>query len=243
MIARSGVGERPAGMRLMHMKWGSLLFLHWRCPPQALRGRIPRGLELDLYDGSAWLGVTPFAMWRIRPTFLPPVPVLSASHELNVRTYVRRESVPGVWFFSLDASNGLAVSAARLMYRLPYYRARMTLQAVGPEIRFSSRRDGADPPVELRAVWRRGDPFAPAEPGSLDFFLVERYTLYASHGDRLLRARIHHEPWPLSVAHLESLQSSMFSAQGLPEPGGEPIAHAQRRPLDVRVWRPEVVGT
>jgi uncharacterized protein len=243
MITRSTSGGRPSGLPLMHMRWGSLLFLHWPCPPEALRGRIPRGLELDLYDGNAWLGVTPFTMWGIRPTFLPAVPVLSASHELNVRTYVRRDGVPGVWFFSLDASNALAVPAARVAYGLPYFRARMTLEQSGDEFRFSSRRSGADPPVELRAAWRRGDPVSPAKPGSRDFFLLERYALYASHRGHLVRARIHHEPWPLSEAHLESLHSSMLAAQGLPQPDVAPIAHAQRRPLEVQVWRPEVVGT
>src|SRR5215208_5984323 len=121
MIDRLSVRSRPTGWPIMHQTWDKLLFLHWPLPPESLRALIPTRLVLDTFEGNAWVALTPFTMWGIRPTLLPPVPWLSASHELNVRTYVHLDGVPGVWFFSLDASNLLAVLGARLGFHLPYF--------------------------------------------------------------------------------------------------------------------------
>jgi len=108
------IRTRPSGWPVMYQTWDKLLFLHWPIAAELLRPLIAPRLCLDTFEGRAWVGVTPFTMWGIRPTLLPSLPVLSQSHELNVRTYVHMEDVPGVWFFSLDASNALAVLGARL---------------------------------------------------------------------------------------------------------------------------------
>src|SRR5215211_3176375 len=149
----------------MMQTWGKLLFLHWRVPAGLLRPLVPAGLEIDLFDGSAWIGMTPFTMWGIRPARLPALPLVSRSHELNVRTYVHRDGVPGVWFLSLDASNPLAVVGARLAFHLPYFQARMRLRQAGPAIGFQSRRlhPGA-PPAAVEAAWVRGEPVGQAAP-------------------------------------------------------------------------------
>src|SRR5687767_1222656 len=105
--------QKPGGLPIMRQHWGKLLFMHWRIDAQLLRPLIPRELEIETSDGSAWIGVIPFTMWGIRASFLPPIPGTSAFHELNVRTYVNYQGVPGVWFFSLDAANKLAVWGAR----------------------------------------------------------------------------------------------------------------------------------
>ena len=118
----------PPGQPVMYQNWGSLLFLHWPLPAESLRPLIPKPLALDTFDGAAWIGITPFTMWGIRAAFLPPIPVLSESHELNVRTYVHLDGVPGIWFFSLDASNAVATLGARLTFHLPYFHARMRLE-------------------------------------------------------------------------------------------------------------------
>lgn len=234
---RLAVRERPQGQPIMYQHWGKLLFLHWRVPEALLRPLVPERLALDAFEGSAWVGVTPFTMWGVRPSFLPAIPFLSDSHELNVRTYVHLDGAPGVWFLSLDANNPLAVLGARVGFHLPYFRARMSLKEEGDAIRFASRRDhqGA-PSARFEAAWTRGEPLPPAQQGSLDFFLIERYALYAENGGRLYRSRIHHHPWPLRRATLSALSSTMLESHGLPTPEEEPLLHAQGDPLRVGVW-------
>jgi len=242
MRDRLSLRARPTGWPLMYQTWDKLLFLHWPVPPEQLRPLVPARLALDTFEGSAWVGLTPFTMWGIRPTLLPAIPGLSASHELNVRTYVRLHGIPGVWFFSLDASNLLAVIGARLGFHLPYYHARMTLEEQEQTVHFTSQRThwGA-PAAHCEVVWTRGAPVAKAEPGTRDFFLLERYCLYAVHGDRLYRTRIAHRPWPLCTATLTGFSSTMLAVHGLVTPEQEPLLHGQSAPLHVAVWPPQRV--
>lgn len=243
-VDRLSIRNRPRGIALMHQTWEELLFLHWRIPESVLRPLIPNELVLDTFGGSAWIGVTPFTMRGVRPVLIPAIPSVSSAHELNVRTYVVHDDVPGVWFFSLDASNALAVLLARLGFSLPYYRASMSLiKEEDATIRFSSRRDheGA-PTAHFNAAWRRRGDERQAEPGTLEFFLIERYCLYALRGDAIKRARIHHEPWRFTDAELLTLESTMVESHGLPKPEEEPLIHAQTNPLHVEVWPLEKVS-
>src|SRR5260370_1134283 len=143
MIDRLSLRSPPRGLPLMHPNLGKLLFMHWPINAELLRPLIPSQLAIDTFDGSAWIGEIPFTMWGIRVSFLPPIPGTSSFHELNVRTYVHLNGVPGVWFFSLDAANGLAVWAARTFYHLSYFHADITLTPEGNTIEYSSRRRGA----------------------------------------------------------------------------------------------------
>ena len=237
MIDRESVRERPVGSPIMVQTWGKLLFLHWRVSAKLLRPLVPAGLEIDTCDGSAWVGMTPFTMWGIRPARLPALPFVSRSHELNVRTYVYRDGIPGVWFLSLDASNPLAVAGARLGFHLPYFLARMRLREAGASIDFAShRRHPGAPAATLEAAWTRGERLGEARRDTLEFFLTERYCLYAGRGGRLYRARIHHRPWPLHRAALARLSSTMLQSHGLPAPEGDPLLHAQGEPLTVGIW-------
>jgi uncharacterized protein len=236
-IERLSVRARPPGLPIMYQTWGELLFMHWPVPPRSLRPLIPEPLAVDTHDGAAWIGLTPFTMWGVRPVFAPALPFLSESHELNVRTYVHLDGVPGVWFFSLDANNPLAVLGARLAFHLPYFGASMDLERRDRTVRFTSRRtDRRGAPAEFEAAWASGEELGEARPGSLEFFLVERYCLYSAHKGRLYRARIFHRPWTLHSASLLSYSSTMLESQGLPAPGGEPLLHQQGEPLRVRVW-------
>jgi len=243
MIDRMSIRSRPAGRPLLHQVWDKLLFLHWPLSPERLRPLLPARVAIDTFAGDAWIGLTPFTMWGIRPTFLPPIPWLSESHELNMRTYVHVDGVPGVWFLSLDASNLLAVVGARIGYHLPYFQARMRLQEDGRTIHFTSHRThwGARP-ADFEAVWTRGEPLPEAEPETLAFFLLERYCLYAARGDHLYRARIAHRPWPLCRATLSRCSSTMFASQGLPTPAEEPLLLSQAEPLHVEIWPPHLVS-
>ena len=221
----------------MRQHWGKLLFMHWPIRADLLRPLIPSRLSIDTFDGSAWIGVVPFTMWGIRASFAPPVPGLSAFHELNVRTYVHLDGVPGVWFFSLDAESRAAVWAARTFFHLPYFNARMSIEQQDQTISYTSHRThtGAAP-AEFDATWIIRDALQPAsEPGSLAFFLTERYCLYAARRESLFRCRIFHPPWPLQEASLSSYRSTMIESLGLSAPEGSPLLHYAEA-LEVDIW-------
>jgi uncharacterized protein YqjF (DUF2071 family) len=233
---RLALRERPGGVPIMHQTWERLLFLHWPVAPASLRALVPAGLELDVYDGAAWVSLTPFTIRGMRPPFLPTLPGLGDSHELNVRTYVHHDGVPGVWFFSLDASNPLFVAASRAVFHLPYWKARMSLRQERDEIAYQSIRvDSRAARAELDVRWRFARDTSEAEPGSLAFFLVERYCLYARTHDALHRARIAHRPWRLQPAHLLGFRSSMFEAAGIETPAAAPLLQYAES-LDVEIW-------
>ena len=220
----------------MYQTWGKLLFIHWPIDAALLRPLIPRQLEIDTFDGAAWIGVVPFTMWDIRAAFLPAIPGTSAFHELNVRTYVHVNGVPGVWFFSLDAANRLAVWGARKFYHLPYFFADIALDQSDEDISYCSRRqDQRGPSAELTTEWSIGAQMPGSTPGSLEFFLTERYCLYSENEGQIYRARIHHPPWPLRNASVGKLDSTMIASLGVEEPSGEPhLAYAEE--IRVRIW-------
>jgi uncharacterized protein len=228
--------EAPGGQPIMHQSWGKLLFMHWRIDEQLLRPLIPAELTIDTFDGSAWIGVVPFTMWDIRafPPYVPAVPWLNAFHELNVRTYVYKDGEPGVWFFSLDANNAAAVLGARKLYFLPYYNAKIELSQTNAEIDYESVRS-EEPAAEFRATWSIGEALPKTEPGSIDFFLTERYCLYSERKGRIYQSRIHHQPWPLRRAKVSSYESTMIEVLGLKTPEGEPLLHYCEE-LSVLIW-------
>lgn len=233
--------ERPAGQPLMHQSWGKLLFMHWPIAAAELRPLIPPSLEIDTCEGTAWIAVVPFTMWDTRalPPYLPAVPGLSAMHELNLRTYVHQDGVPGVWFFSLDCNSRAAVWGARTFFHLPYYNAEIELQQRDEQIDYSLlRRD--EPDAAFRARWTIGKSLPVTEPGSLLFFLTERYCLYSQRALTLYRGWIHHQPWPLQEASLSSYSSTMIETQGLTAPTGAPLLHYAEE-LTVDIWALEKV--
>jgi hypothetical protein len=220
----------------MRQNWGKLLFMHWPIRSELLRPLIPRRLTIDTYEGDAWIGVVPFTMWGVRPSFAPPMPYLSQLHELNVRTYVHLDGVPGVWFMSLDANSALAVWGARRFFYLPYFNARMSLRQHSRTIDYHSRRTHAKaPPADFDATWTVGEPLTQSEPDSLTFFLTERYCLYAARREQVYRCRIFHPSWPLCRADVSSYRSTMIESHGLPTPAGEPLLHCAEA-LEVAVW-------
>lgn len=228
---------RPHGPSIFHQRWSDLAFLHWPVEPRHVRPLLPAALELETFDGAAWLGLTPFRVTRMRPALLPSLPVVGDMLELNFRTYVRHGDVPGVWFFALDASNPLAVLGARLGFRLPYYLARMDFRATQRDRQFRSRRTHPGARVaSFETTWSVGDPLPPTERGTLDHFLTERYWLYAEAGGWLWRSRIQHERWPLRRAWAQRVDTTLFAAHGLPTPRERPLMHAQREPLHVEAW-------
>lgn len=241
-IDRLAVRERPQSQPLMHQKWGKLLFMHWRVEEELLRPLIPAALEIDTFDGSAWIAIVPFTMWDIRalPPFIPPVPGLSSMHELNVRSYVHLDRVPGVWFFSLDCNSAVAVLGARTFFFLPYFNAKIKLDQQDQTINYSLNRTD-EPHTDFRASWTIGERLNNSQPGSLEFFLTERYCLYCERYGEIFRARIYHEPWPLQKASLSSFDSTMIESHGLPTPSGNPLLHHAEE-LSVDIWPLQTVG-
>ena len=215
---------------VMAQTWDDLLFAHYRVPVEQLREHVPEGLDVQEHSGSGWLAVTPFAITGLRARGTFPLPLVSSFLELNVRTYVTRDDRPGIWFFSLDASSQLAVEAARRLYRLPYFRADISLRRSGKEIVYEcTRREGK----AFSGRYRPTGSVSPAEPGSLEHFLTERYCLYAEHEGSLFRADIHHRPWPLQSAEARIELNTMPPADL--ELRGEPLLHYSAR-QDVVIW-------
>ena len=225
-----------------HMTWRSLLFAHWPVPASLLRRSVPDQFAIEEFDGSAWIAVAPFLMTGIRLRWMPGIPGLSRTLELNVRTYVRYGPDPGVYFFSLDAERWAAVIGARLTYHLPYFHARMGLSADGHHIQFESRRRhrGA-PPADFKVRYRpTGEPYL-SRPGSLEYWLTERYALFTTdQRGRVIRGDIHHAQWPLQRAEAEFELNTMTAPLGIEISRTQPLLHFARR-LEVIVWPPKRV--
>jgi len=227
----------PARPWAGHMRWFDLVFLHWRVDPDMIRPLIPPDLTLETFDDAAWVGVVPFRMEDVRLRFTPAIPGTSAFPEINVRTYVRVGERLGVWFFSLDAASRLAVRGARILFNLPYYDAAMAVHAEGEGIIYESRRvhRGA-PPAEFVAHYAPAGAVYQAEPGTLDYFLVERYCLFTkSRTGELGYLDVHHLPWPLQLATARLDVNTMAAAAGIQLPVDPPLVHFARH-LEVLAW-------
>jgi uncharacterized protein len=227
-----------AGPWVMFQSWRNLLFAHWPVPADALGAFVPAGLVVEEFDGTAWLGLTPFRVTGLRPRLLPPVPLVSSFPEMNLRTYVRHGQRSGVLFITLDAGSLAAVVAARAAYGLPYRRARMRVRRRDGWIEYrSERRDGS---AAFAARYRpRGSPFQ-ARAGTLEHFLTERYALYSVRGGTLVRGDIHHLPWPLQHAEADIRANTVPQAHGIAVPAQEPLLHYSER-QDTLVWAPTPV--
>ncbi|MAI73940.1 MAG: hypothetical protein CMM01_23985 [Rhodopirellula sp.] len=200
------------------MTWSELLFAHWRVEPDLVRKHLPKGLELDTHQGSAWVGVVPFLMSDVAPRGCPAMPVLSKFLELNVRTYVTKDGKPGVWFFSLDAASPIAVRAARATFNLPYMNARMSLkqQRESSAIHYASLRTHRDEPAaQFNGSYQPVGERFQAQPATLEHWLTARYCLYsANKKGELFRGEINHRPWTLRNAEHEIQQNTMGDPYG-----------------------------
>ncbi|GAA5483455.1 hypothetical protein Hsar01_02688 [Haloferula sargassicola] len=227
----------------MRQRWSGLLFLHWRVDPEQLRPKLPPGLHLDLHQGEAWLGIVPFFMDRVRPTGMPPVPGLSWFRELNVRTYVHDDrGLPGVWFFSLDCDQPLAVEIARARFHLPYEHAFMTASRRDVEIRYACRRKNRKETAHF--AYSPAGPAVPADPGSLDFFLAERYLLFSQSRDgRIFSGQVHHSPYLLEPARCGTWSPLPAVWDGIELPDRPPDSSLYVDHVDVSVFSLQTLPT
>lgn len=234
---RLAARERPPGLLVMRQRWAGLLFLHWPVEIGLIRDRLPRGLHVDAFDGQAWIGIVPFFMQRVRPTGLPPVPWLSWFLELNVRTYVHDDAGnPGVWFFSLDCNQPVAVEVARRFFHLPYQHAAMNCVTSGANIHYRCQRKS---PNIREAAYEYAPPThaAPAAPDTLEWFLVERYILFSSNRkNEIFCGRVHHAPYQIAPANCASWSSEPLRWEGFPVPDHPPASLLTAAPVDVEIF-------
>jgi len=253
------IGHRPyalpTGQWRMTQRWNDLLFAHWPIPLEQMQALVPAGLEVEAFDGAAWVGVVPFWMDRVRTRSVGEnahsVPSAGSFPELNLRTYVRSRAtgLQGVYFFSLDAASLLAVIGARTLFHLPYYWAAMQRSTTygNPDsfhyraestIRYESRRLLTMKDVRFAASYRGLGIVAdasPSLPDSLEYFLTERYCLFTGRGGKISVGHIHHLPWPLEPAEAEIRVNELPAAHGIALPDRPPVLHFARE-LEVYIW-------
>lgn len=227
----------PTGPWIMTQIWHELLFAHWPVAPDVLRPLVPDVLPLDTFDGQCWVGIVPFHMSNVHPRGSPSVYGLSQFPELNVRTYVSLHDRPGVYFFSLDAANAIAVFLAQKLFFLPYFTAHMSSQRVQDTIYYRSRRIHSNAPhANLIASYRPIAPVVYATPGTIEHWLTERYYLYTVVGrNHVYRGDIHHRLWPLQIAELEIMENTMALSHGIHLPNIPPLLHYSGL-QEVLVW-------
>jgi uncharacterized protein YqjF (DUF2071 family) len=224
----------------MTQQWLDLTAIHWRMSPEAIRAKLPPGLEPDTFDASGWVGLIPFQMARIAAAFTPPIPYFGTFPETNIRTYVTGADGPGIWFNSLDISRLLPVLMARATYRLPYIWAGMSILKDGPRLTYRARRRWPGPRGTTSvATVEIADRIA--EPSQLDHFLSARWGLYTMLGKRLAFARVEHEPWPLYGATVAHLDDGYLEAAGYPK-GGDPDHVSYSPGVSVAIERPRFVS-
>ena len=226
----------------MSMRWHDLLFAHWPVEPAAIRSLIPASLDLETWEGQAWLGIVPFWMSHVRARWLAPVPGISRFPEINVRTYVTAGGKPGVWFFSLDATSSLAVRAARWSYNIPYYVADIQVERGGDDsVQYHARRKGnTHRRHEFSASYRPTSCPAESAAGTLQHWFTERYCLYSAKAGQLWRIDIDHAPWQVQSAACELHCNTMDEPLHLKLPTNCPQLHFARRQVAV-AWLGERV--
>lgn len=243
MAAHVHLPERPPGRPRVSFRWHDLLFMHWPVSPDRIRSLLPERLEVQTFEGRAWIGLVPFTMSHIRRLPLPPIPGTSRFHECNVRTYVTCHGRPGVYFFSLDASHGIACAFARRYWHLNYIHS--AIQAQHERRRYVYHLGRVrEPAITLHCEWWRGGRRATSEPGSLDHFLTERYAMFAAdRAGRIWEGRIWHHPWPLRNAELIELEDTLLRASGIEiDRAEQPVLHHCDE-LQAEAWPLTLVAT
>lgn len=231
---------KPVRFPVMLQTWRNLTFLHWRYEPDLVRSLLPDHVELDTFDGMAWVSLTPFLLDDLRPPGLPALPWISRTPETNVRTYVRGAAgEPGIWFFSLDIGRLPAALFGRAAYAVPYVWSDMTVQDDGGRVRYAGRRRWPRSDAGYEVVVQPGAVRPAAELSALDHFLTDRFVLYSSYGPVPGRAFVEHPPWSLAGATVVRLEENLLASAGLPGPVGEPLVHFSPG-VAVRISRPHL---
>jgi uncharacterized protein len=227
----------PARPWIMKQTWHNLLFAHWPVPAEAIRPLLHEGLQLDTFDGDAWIGIIPFRLSGIQLRWLPPVPFVETFTEINVRTYVKFQGKPGILFLSLDTDNPLVTAFARPWFHMPYHNADMQFRVSGEKVIFCSKRRarGAERPG-FCAVYEPGANLAAAQAGTLEHWLTERYCFYCRNTvGNLFRCEAHHPRWRLREAQADVIENTMTAPYGIDLGDRKPLLHYSHR-MDALIW-------
>ncbi len=216
------------------MTWHDICFAHWRADAEVLARRLPPNVEIDCFDGTAWLSIVPFRMTNVHARYAPTLPGFDDVAEINLRTYVRVGSLHGVWFFSLDAARPLVVKSARITTGLPYFHAQIDHQEDAAGIVYRSTRiDRRSVGGTFAARYRPLNRVRSAAEGSLEAFLHERYHFFTTRGRRLVCGTISHQPWELAPIDIDITCNTMGNIIAMPL-DEKPVAAYFARSLDVR---------
>ena len=225
---------RPVQPIVGYQRWRDLLFLHWPVPVEVLRPLIPEPLSIDTYEGVAYVGLVPFWLVGVRPSWAPER-LAFRFLETNVRTYTHLDGRdPSVYFFSLEARSRVAVAVARAEFGLPYFWARMGIRRDGSRIEYRSRRILGGCP-RTRALFEPGEHLGASAPGTLEHFLIERYYLHVQRGGRLWRGHVHHSAYPVQRATLLGMRDELIGAAGIPQPTEPPPLVHYVKGVDVNI--------
>ncbi len=203
----------------LHLAWRHVLFANWPIDPNRLAPHIPNALTLDTYEGQAWVSIVALNNVDVRSRYVPSFLGITAPG-VNLRTYVTSNERDGVFFFSLDADSVLTVLGARILHRLPYYHADVTITEHEDMVHFDSqRRHPGARSARFKAGYEPlGDRFR-AKPGSLHAFLFERYRTFTQTPKGTLRyTEVQHKPWPLLEANVKIKENTLLEAAGIPQP-------------------------
>ncbi|MEM6823320.1 MAG: DUF2071 domain-containing protein [Verrucomicrobiota bacterium] len=235
---RQQPNRRPA----MLQEWHHLLFLHWEVNPELIQATLPDGLRVDTYEGKAYIGLVPFFMKRVRPNGLPCFPWLSNFQECNVRTYVSGPQGPGVWFYSLDCNQPIAVEIARGLFHLSYFHAQMDSSIEAGWVDYETLRTDRSSLNKQKTVSRfrygTDGKLKEAVPESFEFFLVERYLLYTAQFSRrrLYSGRVWHQPYQIGKTGLEIWDDKLLQIAGFKSPGRAPDHVCYTRKVNVSIF-------
>ena len=230
----------PNKIWVMKQIWRDLLFIHYEIDPEQIQKKLPKGLEVDCFEGKTYIAIVPFHMTGIRPRFLPSLPYLSNFAELNVRAYVHKKGKRGVWFFSLDAANPIAVEIARSFFYLPYFNANIHFTENSHKIIYTSiRKDKRGKNAKLLLEYEPISEVYFSQKGSLENWLTERYCLYSTDSrGNIYRGEIHHPPWPLQKAQMNLQENLMLLSHDLSILPQEPILHFSKY-IEVAIYHLE----
>lgn len=234
-IDRIAPTRRPEGKADSYQVWEDLLFVHWEVEASALRRVVPDGLDIDTFDGKAYVGVVPFMMRDVRPRLVPKALAFNFL-ETNLRTYVHVGGKdPGVFFFSLEAESRIAVQAARTIWGLPYFHATMSMHKEDNEVSYRTERSSGSNPVHS-ARYEITDYIGESKPGTLEFFLFERYLLHVERSGTLYTGQVHHVPYPVHNARVDEIEDGLIAAAGLPPAQGFPALSHYSKGVEVEIF-------
>lgn len=233
--------DDPVRWAVMRQEWNNLAFVHWRVPAEVVQQRLPRGVRVDIHDGSAWVGLVAFHMERIGPARGFTVPYFGSFPETNIRTYVKGpDGRPGVWFDSLDVTRLVPTIVARRTYGLPYMWSSMRIRNRGDQRRYTARRRWGGPAARSLIDLEVGAEIPSVKVSPLERFLTCRWGLYSTFLGQLVYAPVEHPEWPLHQARLSQLDDTLSVVAGYPEPPDKPLVHWTPG-VSVRIGRPKRV--